>query len=319
MSAMTVDAIERTGGIGGGKLPDNLWVIDPQTGDAYRTQDQPANASFFTEGVPDYAVSRSPAIWSPDGSQIAWTNLYYPEGNIELVVFDTAAQTARVIANDLPQQAGIPMPLNGWWGESGIILSNYGYDEATAQFTESLLVYTPDGAFVREIPLWRDGEPRVMETVLATYNGTEVMAVLFNLETTTEWRLVDLATGEMTPSPSAPHAVSALAPDTSLRIVPVTIEGQYGPTLRYAVHTANRAEIALPVEDGFSISRVQLSPDGQTVAYQQYNPDTRVTEAPITVWRDGQTEFVPETETADFIFEFTWAPLLWRVEDAAVS
>ncbi|MBL8117480.1 MAG: hypothetical protein JNJ78_08130, partial [Anaerolineae bacterium] len=63
---VTLDALERTGGFGGGGgLPSDIYVMELANGTATLVAGQAADASFMLEGVPDKGVTRGNPVWSP--------------------------------------------------------------------------------------------------------------------------------------------------------------------------------------------------------------------------------------------------------------
>jgi hypothetical protein len=58
-SPITVDAVEREGGIAGGEVPGDIKVYDVASQQEIIIAEQPPDASYFTEGVTDKAVIRS--------------------------------------------------------------------------------------------------------------------------------------------------------------------------------------------------------------------------------------------------------------------
>jgi hypothetical protein len=305
---ITVEAIQRTGGIGGGKLPGNIWVIDPVTGEAFRTQDQPEDAAFFSEDAPEKAVIRSTPMWSPDSANLAWTEYIYPDDGsttLQLVVFDMATQQARVIATGLPPQAGVPGPMDGVWGQTGIILYNSWFNPADKTYGTGVLVYTPDGTRLSQVdyPLVNDRAP--LKQLLVTDQGREYMAITYE----EAWERVDLLSGEMTPLKTAPEGYSLLAPEASLRLVAASTVDEFSEVL-----LPDGTPIDLPRGEGWRVYHVALSPDGQALAYKMFNANEGY--SPLTIWRDGVFETVPLGADQP-LFQMVWGPVVWRIREDA--
>src|SRR5512138_437455 len=65
-ATIAVDVIKREGGLGGGDLPANIWVMDAASTNAARIADQPPDASLMMPNKPDKYIVRSRPAWSPD-------------------------------------------------------------------------------------------------------------------------------------------------------------------------------------------------------------------------------------------------------------
>jgi hypothetical protein len=314
-AAIVVEAIRREGGFSGGSFPGNIWLIDTANGNGNRVADQPADARFMTPDVPDSGISRSAPVWSPDGTQLAWTEFDYPESSIRVAVHDIATRRTTIIAEGLPQFTGaMPSALNGDWLETGIVFVNYMLNPRTNFFNTALLIYAPDGTPLAELHVPETEERFVMDVVFMRHDNTDVAGILYNNQTENklEWMLMDLATGELAPITTV-EGVASAAPDTSLRL-----RWQHHPTdayftiTEYVVLDASGQPINLPLKPGNFIRTAALAPDGRAIAYHEYNPETRVDERELYVWRDGVVTLVP-VPSDDSVEEFAWGETMWRV------
>lgn len=118
-ATVAVEAIERVGGIGGGDLPSNIWVLEIDSGDAFRAADQPPDASLFTEGQPDKFTLRSEPAWSPDSTKLAWTE-QLTDGSNRLAIY-TFSTGATAFTNIPEAPYGVPVAIPIKWGDSGIV------------------------------------------------------------------------------------------------------------------------------------------------------------------------------------------------------
>lgn len=307
LAQVTVDAIRREGGFGGGRLPGNIWVLNLTTGDGFRTVDQPEGASFFTEGVPDKAVIRSSPFWSPDSSQLAWTEIDYPEDantHSRLVVYDLATQTAQTLVENLPIQFGVVSTLEGVWGQSGIVLFNEAYlENAANSVQEQVLVFSDTGEALNVVDMPPDFTNYVGIGVVVSYEGREYVAEEYPSDG--QWTLFDVLTGEMKAATSPIWGYSPTAPDTSLQIQE-TSEGSAVPVM-----TAQGMNIDLRLETGYHLWQVALAPDGNAVAWWQ-SVDSGSGEPIISIWRNGSLQTVNVPDDA-LLREIVWAPTAWRI------
>lgn len=323
LAQMVVEAIERDGGFGGGKLPGNIWVMDTVTGEAYRTANQPDDASFMAAGVPDKAVVRSTPMWSPDGSQLAWTEYdYADEMNypfLRLVIFDTLSKTAKVVAEDVPFPAGVPAAMNGDWTEAGFLLYHYTVDPATGNLANSVLVYSTEGTLLNQ--LFFDETPdRILSMVVPvqyqhiTYIGALMLNIGANQR---EWQIIDplSATRVWQPAPALPARVALLNPDHSVRLVWTPAPDPAGYPDSATVLKTDGTVVAMTLEPGTWLSESTPAPDGKAVAFRIFNPQTSVHEPAVYVWQDDQEGLlsVPVVE-GSFVHQVIWGATIWEIQ-----
>ncbi|MDX1990867.1 MAG: hypothetical protein SF029_00660 [bacterium] len=313
LAQVTVEAIEREGGFGGGRLPGNIWIIDPLTGDGIRPGPQPTGASFFTPGVPDNVLYRSSPFWSPSGSQMAWTEYRSTTdfSQFNLIIYDVASSQSWIAASGLPPQVGAPAPMNGVWGTTGIVLFNTQLDPVSGEMVNGYLLYDSQGNPMMDILLPADAERVIVEEQLVTYNDTEYIAIRYN---TQEWDLLDLTTGELIPAPAEPIAVSAITLDTSLQIhhgADTTVASR-----GYDILEADGTPLELPMPSGRVFGRAALSPDGRAAAFQFMDAETGLMDAPVYIWREGILSLVPDIDGNDFVTELAWGPVKWIIPEA---
>ena len=112
--------LKKYGGVGGGTMPYNIWVLNLETGEALQ--------AASGDGNYDTSMLRSAPIWSTDSSYFAWTEV--AGGNtIEginytelLATFNVNEKKQHIIASDIPMftDGGVGFP-------SGVALSDYGF------------------------------------------------------------------------------------------------------------------------------------------------------------------------------------------------
>jgi hypothetical protein len=321
LAQIVVEAIERDGGFGGGKLPGNIWVMETTTGEAYRAADQPAGASFFTPGVPDKAIVRSTPMWSPDGSKLAWTEYdYADEMNnpfLRLVVFDTVSKTAQVIADDVPFPAGVPAAMNGDWTEAGIFLYHYMADPNTGNLSNALLVYSPDGTRLNELFYGETPDRIVAMAVPVMYqNQTYLAALMLTIASNQrEWQMIDPLEAGATwqPAPAVPERVARLNPNNSLRLM-----WSRPPAAENYPDTATIIEDGTPVNfdlaSGTWIFQPALSPDGKSVAFTIFDPQAGAHDPSVYVWdsQDDALLSVP-VNPESFVHQIVWGAMVWEI------
>lgn len=305
---ISVDALEREGGFGGGELPGDIWIMDIPTGDALPVVGQPENASLAVPGVPDAGIARSAPVWSPDATRLAWSELDFGTGDISVIVYDFASDSTAAIVPALPPQMSVPVPVALSWGAGGILVRSI----EDFSGTEFLRLYAPDGA---ELGAFAVGDAsRYVYTFvwLQTETGAGI-GVLYNDGV---WEVIDPVTGTTTLLDGTPEMVSALSPDTSLRVSLLAIgELQYTWQATYPDGSiAHQWDASF-----FDPATVTIAPSGQALAFNPYLRDSMVYDPDGYVWRDGIVTPIPEADPEQFGVRMIWGPTFWRVAPAGAD
>lgn len=239
-------------------LPGDLFLMEVATGVATQITGQPEGASLFVEGVPDNAIVRSAPVWSPDGTQLAWTELPFGGSTARLMVYTLSdGQTSEGIAQLATSVVRGTAP-DLRWSEWGFAIRNYD-ETSTAQ---KFLFYPADG--LSAVPVAAVFQPSEGEGVL-DYEWVQVgeswrVGVLFN---DARWLLVDPNTGEVEEAAVPPVLVNPNVPDSlRVRYGFSTDVGLFWEALDPLNPTAT--SIAFPG------TRVTLSPNGREIGFIGY-------------------------------------------------
>ncbi|GEM_PF-1461391 len=301
---LTIDAIERVGMMSG-ILPNDIWVYDISTGDTTNIGQQPANASFFVEGVDNYALLRSYPTWSPDSRQIAWTNLLEPTGDFELVIHTLSSNQQESYPLNIPEQYGIPTPLVVSW-DNGIAILTSQLDDA-GELWQGVFVYESDGTlrwpiqvkeeqYLRQSFWVRDEYRSQMDDRTYFYVSTGAPDVAYLVDTQVEW--------------SSPFEGEL---EQYHRFAPTGIIAHYLPS-----EDGFEADWLIDYPDGeeFLISdtdgqfELLLSPDGETAMLLNYGETGN---GSMTLWNRGSLTPITTTGIDGMnIKGATWGPTQWR-------
>ena len=306
---ITVDAIQREGGVAGGEVPGDIKIMDIYTRQETVVAAQPPDAAFSTPDVPDKAVIRSKPVWSPDGSRLAWSEYDYPgEGVNRLMVYNLPDGETHTLITSLPLQADVLEPMEVAWGESGLVLESVtAMDDANIVAT-TFLVYNSDGAdqLLTTIPVQEDANRFLLGFVLVMYQDKEYIGAGYS---SGEWDLFDPITGKSQPAPGVPEMYSPSAPEDSLSFALVA-SGTHG--IRYQLLDADGQPIGEPFDMDFDApSHMALSPDGQSVAYIPYDSEKSGYKSWVTLVNQGGE--VNRIEVNPYGFAFMWGPIAWRI------
>jgi hypothetical protein len=125
-----------------------------------------------------------------------------------------------------------------------------------------------------------------------------------------DWQLFDPLYGTAEPVIGYVETYAWLAPETSLALEP-RVDEDGNPI--WQMHDF----VGRPVERFSSASYyaeefLALSPDGQTLAFSDYNRDTRVYDDVVRVLRGNAGGNVPDVSEDPFVWSFVWGPMAWR-------
>ena len=296
---ITVDVWERVGGFSG-QPPNELGVVDLRTGALTMLTEQSASAGIFREdGQLDSAMLYQLPVWSPDGTQLAWTQVHYPSYASEtnqLMTYDVASGTQRVIASYLPEQAGVPGTIRAFWGPSEIALVYYRYEDGV--FFYEIAFFAPDGVLLESTRLPEEINP--WEFTWVDYDGQ----VMFAMDTGSSWQMLDPNTMQLQVLPAVPERLSAANPAGSLALV---AEQRANPdpfwaTTLWTVRDA--AGNVLPFD--YPGANVALAPDGQSMAYVDGDGQ-------LVIWHGGQAQATGLPVGGPVVTALFWGATTWRI------
>jgi hypothetical protein len=297
-----------SGGAGGGQNPDNLMLYALDSGEVSPLAVQPEGASFNANNVPDRWRAHSVPAWSPDGRQIAWSELN-ADGQIRLVVREVASGTVRVIAESLPPQFGVPTAPLVYWGHWGIFISNTPMDPDTfTGLPGGYLLYDPSGTLLADVT-FEDDLMVFRELILALHEGHEY---LYGFDRDNDMPvLIDPLTGASETVSAYLEMYSLHNPDRNgVLFEPTrTSSGRrsfkaiyYDPTMQTIIDS--------PLVRDWST--VALSPGGFIMAYQPYDPDQPSARARITTLNGGLRFVVPLPAPSLRTTDLFWGPVGFR-------
>ncbi len=282
-----LDRVDASGFIADIDLPADIYLINLANATSTATNQQiagqPADASLLVEGTPDNATIRSTPVWSPDGTQLAWTEYAYPDGQPALIVYDRAAATTTTIAANLPAPLvqGAAPALK--WGSGGIAI-NASTDNASEQ---DYLIYDTNGALLARPRLAAvESDPAVD---FVWIEGANQLGIVY---TSARWIVLDPVTGVAQAALALPQLTTAASGSRALRFGADPTEGFF-----WEVVGENAAAPGSPAQ-------VTLSPDGQQIAFTGF-PSSGA----VTIWQNGSTVTIPHTGSN--LDELQVGALLW--------
>ena len=300
-------ALGRSGGIGGGALPNHIWLCGAGMGGRELTLagTQPSEASFFVEGQQDRATIHSDPAWSPDGGHLAWTELGYPDGSERLSIYDLNSGTILTVELNVEPQYGVPRPLPIMWGDVGIIAHSTTYDPAQARGEEAFLVYDASGRLIARTPFEVPDQDFIYHRALIADSGQDYVGLLLRNR---GWTLVDPLTGEtrsLAGSGSAPELLNLNSPDDAALVLTVNeaFEFEWWVTYPDGIYVDDQGKSRTFLQG--SLSRITPGPNGSIA----------VVFDGVHVWHEGDSFVVEQTEAVknDAMAGIVWGPTGWRV------
>jgi hypothetical protein len=313
LAPLSVEALERVGGIGGGPLPADIHVIDIASGADTPIATQPPDALFLVDSVNDSALLRSFPSWSPDGTRLAWSEVHYPSHSPEsnrLLVYDFATGSTQVIATHLPPHAYIPGPQDVLWGAGGLAVQVETFEEnadgSFGGFFSGFEIFDPDRA--RLVAQYLESADD-MQATPAQYAWITMdrQSYLGSRYSDNRWVLFDPATRTRTAAPQPPQLYARNAPNSSLGLeMEIDPNADRWATNRiWTIVAPDGTRTPLPYQG----HHVALSPDGSAVAYAA--PD-----GGLSIWQDGAVMTVLDESTFNLDVDIFWGGMAWRIGSA---
>ena len=212
----------------------NIWLLDRRNGDFRRVAGQDATGGMV----------RSEPAWSPDGTQLAWTQLRWnpqvgAQGQPQLVVHDLNTGAERVLNDNLElgmQDGGLFMP-PVQWGGGGIAYRTTVFVEDVlaaggglgSPFDQVLELYDPASGAMTAYTLGRfnmgDNSPDMLREILwAEDNGQPVLVMHWDQR---GWTRFEPQTGAVTPLADTPLLVERGRNVVQLRPILTDVNGAY--------------------------------------------------------------------------------------------
>jgi hypothetical protein len=250
-------ALELFGTLGDIPYGQNFWLCDTTTNTRTRILAQPNGDNDFANELPTSEANQGRPTWSPDGTELAWTQLRFADNQQSLVILDIATGTVRETPLDLPPSP-FPAPAEAQWTEAGIMLFVYSLDEVTFANVEFLYIIDPvTGETNRSFQFYSGGETSDFITdrvFVQQENGLALGLHYYEAG----WALLNIETGEQSPIAARLERFSATNLE-SLRLV-------YELNAEFSYDWIIQAVTPIPLI-GYPLQRVALSPDGTQIAY----------------------------------------------------
>jgi hypothetical protein len=296
MPRIIQEAIAQLGGIGDFPFAANIWLCDVQASTLSRIYTQPGYDDPFTGDLPAVNEIISRPVWSPDGTQMAWSKLVYPDERYAVVIYDLASTSMQETQVDLPPSFGIPAPPDIAWTDAGILLNVYGFNEVTFLNEETIYIFDPaQNSIINQYVLNAVGEVDdfIMRRLLID-NGTR-FALRY---ASAGWKVVDVLTGASDPELSGVPLLSAAGAANGYTLL-FDMDESYNDNWQIvgATDEAGRARVLA----GYPARRIAVAPDGSAVAYA---------DSTLKLLRDN---IIVEVANSDGFADDVAAQVIWGV------
>lgn len=254
------EALALVGSLGDAPLSLNLWICDTTTDTLDRIIALPGGDEAFAGDLPAMNRVASPAKWSPDSTQLAWTELNFEDVSQSVVIFDIATGERRSFLIDVPLAPFPAPPELIAWTDAGMLLWLFEFDEETFFNIETLLVLDPETeGIVASHEILNGGESDDF------YNQRDLVQTPGGLKYVLEFQnqgrvLVDIATGDMTPTIGRLARTVPGNPDSI--VLQYEIDFSYNYNWQFETVEGTLTELR-----AYPPNRIALSSDGTELAY----------------------------------------------------
>jgi hypothetical protein len=276
-------------------VANNLVLFSMEDGTEMPITTQPDDLS------PEKFILRSRPAWSPDGSQIAWTEFYYPERTQSLMIYDLEADASRAVLEDMPAEGDSPLAKVAW-GEPGI-----AYDHSTFEtsgdglLNQAVTFLSPEGEilYTAEVDIIT---PRIRFTFGSMWlkvDGQWQYGVLFNDAT---WQIFDPAAQQTRIVEAMPVLIPAASTTADQGVAYLADESDYDV---YMVE-GDEMQYLKTLEYLFDIFRggIAVSPDATDAAFD--------TSSGLRLWTNQERQAVPGTEEL-YIQQLLWSDAVFEL------
>lgn len=299
LAAETITAIEANEAFSGFP-PTSIQILTLAAPEAVTVGAQSETVSLA--GGP--FILHSEPTWSPDGLQLAWTELSYPAGQDTLVIYDFATATTTSAQLELPERYGVQGAAEVRWGSSGLAVWVTGRDVTAGGINEIFMIYSPTGELlsVALLPFVETGG-YVVDFFWIEHQGRENLGALYS---NGNFYLVDPSLNSydqyLNPpvfyangTPAAPSIAIIRAPENEIGL-PFGLAYQPGPS-----------GVPITIPETLSPMTVTFAPGGEAVAYIN-------AEGQVLIQRDNSLTQITTPE--QFAIGLVWAPKVWTTAEA---
>lgn len=253
------EAFAEFGSLGDIAYGSNYWLCDTNTNTLERIIVQPNADDPFEGELPSLDTVQGQLSWSPDGSQVAWTQLSFLDDIQSIITLNPETQETTSFAIDVPL-APFPSPVELIaWTEEGILVWTFEFNEETFFNVESLAVIDIDTQSISATyEILNDGESSdfIQRREVVQVQETFFYAIEFSEQ---GWMLIDISTGEML----AVEGSLALIETENTSSITAISEQDENFSFNWTVNSSE-ANTQL---DGYPPERIALSSDGTQLAY----------------------------------------------------
>ena len=266
---------------------------------------QPDGYAIKDDGHAENFVVRGQPAWSPDGTQLVWTELRSTGSNLTVVVYDVVSATLTDVVEDVPPAVfTVGGPVLVYWSNYGIVLDTFTLNDVGNPLPTFILVDPDSGEqilylFTPPAPV-ANGFSTSAQAVSISNRFFTDEGVIF-LFTDGSWQVLYWADGSQSEFTGHVALVSTLNPIGLEVQLSVDTELNYQWTVLNPAGAAERLPITSKRFEPFAIS-----PDGTQLAYILDG---------FAIWQDGTTIELDLDLTIVASIGLWWSPTILRISE----